>query len=88
MIAQSLYSHKELQGKGFSQLNEMLFQKGHNFNNYPTDCKRGAFIIKTEDGWEIDQDAPLPTQDQGYIMNRLPMIPQPSFNRSAENAAD
>lgn len=87
MIAQSLYSHKELQGKGFAQLNEMLFQKGHNFNDYPTDCKRGAFVIKTDEGWVIDQDAPLPTQNQGYIMDRLPLIPQPSFKWRDENAA-
>lgn len=85
MIAQSLYSHKELQGKGFAQLNELLFQKGHNFNDYPTDCKRGAFVIKLPDqGWIIDKDAPLPTQDQHYIMDRLPLIPAPTFEREKE----
>lgn len=80
MIAHTLFSTEELKKKGFSDLNEMLFQKGHNFNDYPTDCKRGAFIIKTDKGWIVDRDAPLPNQDQHYIMDRLPLIPAPTFS--------
>jgi len=44
--AQSLYSHKELQSKNWGDMNEMLFQKGINFNNYPVDFRRGSIAIK------------------------------------------
>lgn len=44
MIAQSLYSHKELHGKNFAQLSELLLQKGHNFDTYPSHQKRGRVI--------------------------------------------
>jgi tRNA(His) 5'-end guanylyltransferase len=43
--AQEQYSHKALDGKGQSDLHEMLFQKGINWNNYPTRFKRGAVCI-------------------------------------------
>lgn len=46
MGAQSLYSHNELQGKNNSELQEMMFQKGVNWNDYPNGFKRGRFIEK------------------------------------------
>lgn len=46
MVAQSLYSHKELQNKGWSDLNEMIFQKGKNFNDYHSHYKRGSVVVK------------------------------------------
>jgi tRNA(His) 5'-end guanylyltransferase len=46
MVAQSLYSHKELHGAGFSQLNELIFQKGKNFNDYHSHAKRGRAIVR------------------------------------------
>ena len=33
MLAQSLYAHGELQGKKWSDLQEMCWQKGRNWNN-------------------------------------------------------
>ena len=51
MVAQSNFSHKELQGKSCNVLQDMLHeQKGINWNDYPTVCKRGSCIIKIEDG--------------------------------------
>lgn len=46
MLAQSLYSHKELHGKNSSEMQEMCFQKGHNWNDLPYSKKRGSFIVK------------------------------------------
>jgi tRNA(His) guanylyltransferase len=46
MVAQYLYSHKELHGQNSSQLQELIFQKGINWNDYPTRCKRGGLIVK------------------------------------------
>lgn len=44
MAAHSLYSDKELHGKTGSDKQEMLFQKGVNWNNYPAQFKRGTYI--------------------------------------------
>lgn len=48
MLAQSLYSHKQLQGKNCTQLQELTFQKGKNWNDVSVRNKRGGFVIKQE----------------------------------------
>lgn len=46
MLAQSLYSHNELHKKNSSDMQEMCFQKGHNWNDLHFSKKRGSFIVK------------------------------------------
>jgi len=46
MLAQSLYSHKELHEKSSNEMQELCFQKGHNWNDLHFSKKRGSFIIK------------------------------------------
>lgn len=46
MLAQSLYSHKELHKKHGGDMQEMCFQKGHNWNDLSPQKKRGSFIVK------------------------------------------
>ena len=46
MAAQSLYNHKELQNKSCDEMQEMLFQKGINWNDYPAFFKRGSYVRK------------------------------------------
>ena len=46
MVARSLYSHKECTDKNNSQLQEMIFQKGQNWDKYPTSQKRGRCIVR------------------------------------------
>ena len=46
MAAQSKFSHKALHGKGRSEMHEMLFQKGINWNDYPQHFKRGTYVRK------------------------------------------
>ena len=48
MAAQSMYSHKELQGKSSSEMQEMIFQKGRNWNDYPNFFKRGTYVRRKE----------------------------------------
>lgn len=48
MLARSLYSHKQLENKNNSQLQEMCFQKGKNWNDCPTFQKRGRCIVKNK----------------------------------------
>lgn len=44
MAARSVYSHKELDHKSGPEMQEMLFAKGINFNDYPAFFKRGTFV--------------------------------------------
>lgn len=69
MLAQSLYSHKELMGLSCNALqNKMFTEKGINWNELPTDCKRGASCKKQEDGkWYIDKDMPILQYDRDYF---------------------
>lgn len=46
MAAQAIYSQKELHGKSCNELQEMLFQKGMNWNDYCSGEKRGRAIVK------------------------------------------
>jgi len=47
-VAQSLYSHKELNGKKTDEMQEMIFQKGTNWNDFSPREKRGSVIRKVE----------------------------------------
>lgn len=44
MAAQNYYSHKDLMSKNSSEKQELLFQKGINWNDYPSFFKRGTYI--------------------------------------------
>ncbi len=44
MAAQEFYEHNELEGVTGDQKQELLFQKGINWNDYPTFFKRGTYI--------------------------------------------
>lgn len=44
MAACEYYSDKELHGKNSSEKQEMLFQKGVNWNDYPAYFKRGTYV--------------------------------------------
>lgn len=48
MAARSLYSHKALHRKTGSEMQEMLFAKGVNFNDYPPFFKRGTFVRRVQ----------------------------------------
>lgn len=66
MLAQSLYSHKELYKKNNLELQEMCFQKKHNWNDLDVELKRGRCCIYDAE-WEIDNHIPIFTQDRNYI---------------------
>lgn len=77
---QAYFSHKELDRKSQSDIQEMLFQKGINWNDYTIPEKRGSFVrrytetIGKEDGtlivrhpWCIDDEMPILTENREYI---------------------
>jgi tRNA(His) 5'-end guanylyltransferase len=49
MAALKYYSSKQLEGINGPQKQEMLFQKGVNFNDYPVSFKRGVYIQKKKE---------------------------------------
>lgn len=76
MVAQSLFSHKQLHGRNTGELQDMMFtEHGVNWNDYPTHQKRGTCIVKEQydkDGamrtrWVPDLEIPIFTQDRDYI---------------------
>jgi len=79
-LARSLYGHKECNNKNQSQLQEICFQKGHNWNDLETKNKRG-FCVKRSipkeedsiDGRTISMDFEIPTftQKRQYIEEHL-----------------
>lgn len=46
MLARTLYSHRQCENKNNSELQEMIFQKGINWNDCPTSQKRGRCLVK------------------------------------------
>jgi len=48
MAASEVYSPKQLHGKTSSERQEMLFQKGINWNDYPSSCKEGSFLQRRQ----------------------------------------
>ena len=73
LLAQSLYSHKELQGINSKDLqNKMLVEKNVNWNNERTDFKRGACAIKDNEGkWFVDVNIPIFTEQRFYITDLI-----------------
>lgn len=54
MAASTYYSHHELDGKNSAQKQEMLWQKGWNFNDYPPEFKRGTFVRRRKIAQEFN----------------------------------
>jgi tRNA(His) 5'-end guanylyltransferase len=46
MAASAFYSHSLLMNKNSSEKQELLFQKGINWNDYPSFFKRGTYVIR------------------------------------------
>ena len=83
-LAQSLYSHKELQGVGCNKLQDKMFtEKGVNWNNLTTYQKRGAAVIKVpqtiekngeqiiRNAWIVDNEMPIISKCREYVNSRI-----------------
>lgn len=76
-VAQSLYSHRELEGKNTNEQQEMIFQKGINWNDFPIGQKRGRLIVKTQDQertrWTVYEPLPIFTQEREFLTAQVPI---------------
>lgn len=88
MVAQSLYSHNQLQGKSHNEKQEMIFQKsGKNWNDFPVHLKRGAGFWKKQETltgaegesfirgrWMTDLDIPIFSQNWRWFDDKIPVL--------------
>lgn len=63
MVAQSLYSHKQLLNKNTDEQQEMIFQKGQNWNDLPSYWKRGRVLTRDI----LNSNIPIFSQEREYI---------------------
>jgi len=76
MLARSLYSHKQLNGKSSRDMHDMIHKKGLNWNDVPTGAKRGRTIVRGLEGkWGVDKDPPVFTRDRSYLRGKIPLLP-------------
>lgn len=72
MAARAVYSHKELQNKNGSEMQEMMFLKGINFNNYPRFFKQGTFVRRVGEMRKLTGEEIAKIMDKfGYDEERL-----------------
>lgn len=67
LVGQANFSHKELDKKSCNEIQEMLFSlKNINWNDYPTDCKRGACCYKRT----LEKEVIIPKTGEKNVVNR------------------
>lgn len=84
MLAQSIYTQKELQGKRRADLHELCFKKGVNWNDLPVPDKRGRAVYRVaverpnRDGGvtlrhtlAIDNEIPVFADDSAWLASHL-----------------
>lgn len=88
MAARAHYSHGALQGKNAAEMNEMLFQKGVNFNDYPAFFKRGSFLQARTRQVPLDAEtlaripeAKRPSPDHLVTRRAVEVIDMPIFSK-------
>lgn len=84
MLAQSLYSPKQLFKKNDTQQLDMCNDKGQNWFDLPLDKQRGSFIIKQE----VHLETPYVSEDlkqHSYTRNRWESVPTPLFGEDRDS---
>ncbi len=74
-VAQSMYSHKDLHGVNTDQMQELIFKKGTNWNDFDPKLKRGRFIAKKTYVWHADMKPKnmLDEWPEGIDLETIPM---------------
>jgi len=74
MAAQSLFSHKELQGlKGPDMVQKMAQEKGVDFDQYPSFFRLGTFVRKVKVFKPMDNDLKLRLSAKGVMVPTSPI---------------
>lgn len=67
MLAQSLFSHRELQGKVRAEQHEMCFTKGHNWTALSSHIKDGRVVVREQVEKPYVVDEPDGTRHMGSV---------------------
>jgi tRNA(His) guanylyltransferase len=71
-VGQSQFSPKQLHGLCTDEVQELLFkEKGINWNDLPVINKRGACVLKGIDGWYVEKNIPVFSQDREFINHHV-----------------
>jgi len=65
--AQTVYSHKQLHGADSSKMQDMLMEKGINWNKMPTRFKRGIAVYKPMVDWFADYETPIFSKYREFV---------------------
>jgi tRNA(His) guanylyltransferase len=80
MLARTLYSHKELINKDNSELQDLCWKKGTNWNDCPISQKRGRCIVKTKtmkQGKNPKTGLPMLAERTEWVVdNKIPIFSQ------------
>ena len=72
MVAQSVFSHKSLQGLSCDDmLNQLLEENGLNWNDLSTDCQHGTALYYENGDWAIDKNMPILKDNWDYINKHI-----------------
>ena len=82
-VAQSFYSSKELTGKNMSQQQDMIHEKGANWNDFDPMLKRGRFVFKKEVDMETEFKS-VELQQKSYKRNVWVTEECPTFTQDQE----
>ncbi|MEG0868726.1 MAG: tRNA(His) guanylyltransferase Thg1 family protein, partial [Hafnia sp.] len=92
MAAFEFYSTSELKNKNGAEKQEMLFQKGVNWNNYPVHFKRGTYVqrVTTSRPFTAEELAKLPEKhaarrdpDLQVVRSKIEVLELPKFSSIA-----
>lgn len=87
MAARSFFSHKELQNKSGSEMQEMMWSRaGKNFNDYPDFFKRGTFVQRRKREVMLTElelaRIPEKNRPTGPVERwKVEAVPMPSFRK-------
>lgn len=90
MAVRTIYSHKQVEGRGRAEQHEMLFEKGINFNDYPDAFKRGVYVRRelmsrslTQEELERIPEDRRPPADQLVQRSRIMEVDMPIMAKVA-----
>jgi tRNA(His) 5'-end guanylyltransferase len=89
MAAQSLFSHKELQGKSSNEMQEMMITlKDTNWNDFPERFRRGSAIVKVESKISAKDFKVKNNENEKLSMTLNDLNPNSVITRTSWNVVD
>lgn len=87
MLAQSLYSQKQLHGKNTSVLQDMCFNKGQNWNDLGFEKKRGSLVLKQayfNGVTQVELKGQALSLDDAVIRTKWEIVKTPIFTKDRD----